>query len=251
MDWCRTRDDQARTRMITDPLCLYDGDVPGRGRAAPVLTTTEQAQDLVDCPARVLAYAPQTARRAPVLRRSPCSTTTWPRAGPSRTRSDRGPASGPARSTWPSSTTGFSPSVYYCLEAAGLCAEGEASRFVADGGISPTGSLPVNSLRRQPLRGPATRHGPPHRGRPPGQRAGRHPPGGRCGDRRGPRRSPVRRRTPAWSRTCCARELETARPDTGRGRATAPHHSRSVARRSAQRLRSSRQAIQSFSRARS
>jgi acetyl-CoA acetyltransferase len=40
---------------------------------------------------------------------------------------------------------GFSPIAYYWLEAAGFCPEGEAHRFVQNGRISLSGSLPVNT----------------------------------------------------------------------------------------------------------
>jgi acetyl-CoA acetyltransferase len=41
---------------------------------------------------------------------------------------------------------GFSPSVYYWLESAGFCPEGEAFRFVQDGRIALEGDLPVNTF---------------------------------------------------------------------------------------------------------
>ena len=40
---------------------------------------------------------------------------------------------------------GFSPSVYYWLESAGFCAQGEAHQFIQDGRIERTGQLPVNT----------------------------------------------------------------------------------------------------------
>jgi acetyl-CoA acetyltransferase len=141
-----TREQYLDARMIADPLCLYDCDVPVQGCAALVLSTTERARDLVERPAQVLAYAQQTVRRAPVP--APLymlddhvaagrSTTDalWSRAG-----------LGPGEIDVAQLYDGFSPSVYYWLEAAGFCAEGEASRFVADGGTSRSGSLPVNTF---------------------------------------------------------------------------------------------------------
>lgn len=39
----------------------------------------------------------------------------------------------------------FSPLVWFTLERLGFCAEGEAAKFVADGGIAADGPLPVNT----------------------------------------------------------------------------------------------------------
>jgi acetyl-CoA acetyltransferase len=141
-----TREDYRDARVIADPLCLYDCDVPVQGCAALVLTTTERARDLVDRPARIAAYAQQTARRAPVLESLYTlddhvalgrSTTDvlWSRAG-----------LGPGDVDVAQLYDGFAPSVWYWLEAAGFCGEGEAHHFVLDGRIARDGALPVNTF---------------------------------------------------------------------------------------------------------
>ncbi|MCD2191995.1 thiolase family protein [Actinomycetospora endophytica] len=141
-----TRDDYLGARMIADPLCLYDCDVPVQGCAALVLTTSERARDLVDRPAYVGAYAQQTVRRAPLAQPlymlddyvAAGRTTTdalWSRTG-----------LGPSDMDVAQLYDGFSPSVYYWLEAAGFCGEGEAHAFVRDGRIARTGTLPVNTF---------------------------------------------------------------------------------------------------------
>lgn len=135
-----TEVDYLGARTIADPLCLYDCDVPVQGCAALVLTTTERARDLVPRPALVASYAQQTIRRAPLpqplytlddhvtLGRS-TTDALWSRAG-----------IGPADVDVAQLYDGFSPSVYYWLEAAGFCPEGEAHRFVQEGRIARTGS---------------------------------------------------------------------------------------------------------------
>lgn len=141
-----SRQDYLDARTIADPLCLYDCDVPVQGCAALVLTTAERARDLVVRPASVAAYAQQTARRAPLpqplymlddhvaLGRS-TTDALWSRAG-----------LGPSDVDVAQLYDGFAPSVYYWLEAAGFCGEGEAHHFVGDGRIARDGALPVNTF---------------------------------------------------------------------------------------------------------
>lgn len=132
--------------MIADPLRMFDCDVPVQGCAALVLTTAERAMDLRHGPAYVLAHAQQTLHRRPVPH--PVYTLMDHMDG----------GSGTAALLWQRSGLGardvdvaelydgFSPSAYYWLEAAGMCPEGEASRFVQDGRIALNGELPVNTF---------------------------------------------------------------------------------------------------------
>lgn len=138
--------DYLTARMVADPLCLFDCDVPVQGCAALVLTAEDRARDRVERPAYVLGYAQQTARRPPLpqplymladhieIGRS-TTRKLWSRAG-----------IGPGEVDVAQLYDGFSPSVYYWLEASGFCPEGQAHEFIKDGRISLTGQLPVNTF---------------------------------------------------------------------------------------------------------
>ncbi|MFC7886301.1 thiolase family protein [Streptomyces sp. NPDC057376] len=132
--------------LLNDPVCRYDCDIPVDGVAAFVLTTAERARDLPHRPVYVTGYATgEPARRRLPLHwplddiMSVGAETTrrlWERCGVRSKDIDL-----------PQVYDGFSPFVYFWLEALGYCPEGEAHRFVRDGGIDsddPAG-LPVLS----------------------------------------------------------------------------------------------------------
>jgi acetyl-CoA acetyltransferase len=131
-------------RMISDPLCLYDCDVPVTACVAAVLTTAERARDLRQAPAYVAAVAQQATARPPAVHYTlqdhieagrPVVDELWRQSGLGAT--DIGAAQ---------LYDGFSPSVYYWLEAAGFCGRGEAHDFVQGGRIALDGALPVNTF---------------------------------------------------------------------------------------------------------
>ncbi|WP_216915835.1 thiolase family protein [Nocardia noduli] len=132
--------------MISDPVGRFDCDIPVDGVAAFVLTSAERARDLAHSPVYVAGYAtsPPAPRRLPLH---------WPlddimaggRETVRRLWENTGLSSGEV--DLPQVYDGFSPFVYFWLEALGLCPEGEAHRFVQDGGIDSDlpGALPVLS----------------------------------------------------------------------------------------------------------
>jgi acetyl-CoA acetyltransferase len=131
-------------RMISDPLCLFDCDVPVTACVALVLTTAERARDLRHAPAHVAAVAQQTVnRQAPIhytlhdhiASGKPLADQLWRDSG-------LGPADMAAAQTY----DGFAPSTWYWLEAAGFCGRGEAHAFIQDGRIALDGALPVNTF---------------------------------------------------------------------------------------------------------
>jgi acetyl-CoA acetyltransferase len=139
-----SRDDYMNARMIADPLCLFDCDIPIEGCAALVLTTAERARDLSQPPAYIAGYGQHTAAR-PVL--FTYTVDDYMVSGGSTARklwssSGLGPSDVNAAQLY----DGFSPSTYYWLEAAGFCPQGEAFRFVQDGRIALEGELPVNTF---------------------------------------------------------------------------------------------------------
>lgn len=142
-DQAMTRDDYLNARMIADPLCLFDCDIPVEGAVAVVLTTAERARDLRNPPAYLRAYGQNTARRPSLL---PYTMLDYMESGGSIAgklweRSGLRPADVDVAELY----DGFSPSVYYWLESSGFCGRGEAWQFVQDGRIELGGQLPVNT----------------------------------------------------------------------------------------------------------
>jgi acetyl-CoA acetyltransferase len=131
---------------IVDPVCRLDCDIPVEGVAAFVLTSAERARDLPHRPVYVSGYA----KSLPRTRRLPLH---WPledimsvgAATADRLWSSAGIK--PSEVDLPQLYDGFSPFVWFWLEALGFCPVGEAHRFVQDGRIDsdrPDG-LPVLS----------------------------------------------------------------------------------------------------------
>ena len=141
-----TAEEYLSAPMITDPICRYDCDIPVDGVAAFVLTSAERARDLPHRPVYVAGYA----SGAPVNRRTPLH---WPLddimgvATETARRLWEASGVGPAEVDLPQVYDGFSPFVYFWLEALGFCPKGEAHRLALDGGIDSDrpGSLPALS----------------------------------------------------------------------------------------------------------
>jgi acetyl-CoA acetyltransferase len=137
-------EDYLSARIISDPLCLYDCDVPVTACAAIVLTTAERARHLRQPSVQIAAIAHQSVVRPPKLHYAlhdhiesgaPLAQALWRQSG-----------LGPADMSVAQLYDGFSPSVLYWLEAAGFCDRGEAWSYIQDGRIALTGDLPVNTF---------------------------------------------------------------------------------------------------------
>lgn len=141
-----TVEDYLSARMISSPLCLFDCDVPVFGAAAIVLVAADRARDCAQPPAYVIGMGQQAVRQphhaGPLYTMlnymesgARIATSMWESAG-----------IGPDDVDVAQLYDGFSPSVYYWLESAGFCAEGEAHSFIQDGRITLTGKLPLNTF---------------------------------------------------------------------------------------------------------
>ncbi|MCF1592340.1 thiolase family protein [Streptomyces muensis] len=133
-------------RMISDPISLYDCDIPVDGVAAFVLTTTDRAADLPHRPVVVDGYA----KGMPVAHRPQgllvlddmmeagftLVNRLWEQSQTGITRDDI---------DVPQLYDGFAPLIYVWLEALGYCGVGEAHEFVRDGRISAETGLPILS----------------------------------------------------------------------------------------------------------
>lgn len=141
-----TTEEYLAAPMLVDPVCRYDCDIPVDGVAAFVFTSAERARDLPHRPVYVAGYG----SGAPRGRRLPLH---WPLddivEGGARTVQQLYERAGvkPEDVDLPQVYDGFSPFVWFWLEALGLCPVGEAHRFVEEGGIDSDrdGALPALS----------------------------------------------------------------------------------------------------------
>ncbi|MBV8986003.1 MAG: thiolase family protein [Acidimicrobiia bacterium] len=148
--WCGrplTFDEYMCARMISEPLCLFDNDIPVDGGGSFIVTTADRARDLPHRPVYVTSYAM-------VRKYKP-----WPAIpgtlGALQEYYDGGYDL--AERLWGESGwraedcdivqlyDGFAMEVWYWLEVLGFCGEGEAWEFIQDGRIAPDGPFPLNS----------------------------------------------------------------------------------------------------------
>jgi len=137
-------DEYHASRMIADPLCLFDCDVPVTACVAAVLTTADRARDLRHKPALVAAIGQQTTHRVETISYTLLDHIEAGKPMADRLWADSG--LGPADMSAAELYDGFAPSTLYWLEAAGFCGRGEAMGFIQDGRIALDGALPVNTF---------------------------------------------------------------------------------------------------------
>lgn len=141
-----TTQDYIDARIIAEPICIYDCDIPVDGVASFIFTSAERAKDLPNKPVYVAGYA----QGHPTMPRLPqhwplddimnagfeVAKRLWAHSGLSLKDIDI-----------PQLYDGFSPFIYYWLESLGYCKPGEAHQFVQNGGIDSDDpkALPVLS----------------------------------------------------------------------------------------------------------
>jgi acetyl-CoA acetyltransferase len=140
--------------LICDPVGRLDCDLPVDGVGAFVLTSVERARDLPHRPVRIDAIA----RAAPTRRRLPLH---WALDDVQEAGRDLVARLGVGPVDLPQVYDGFSPFVWLWLEALGLCATGEAHRFVLDGGIDGDRPGTVPALSGGGALGNGRMHGVP------------------------------------------------------------------------------------------
>lgn len=133
-----------KARMIADPLCLLDCDIPVQACVAMVMTTADRARDLRNKPAWLAGFSMNAAARAPIVEYTLLDYFDVGRASAQQLWASAGV--GPADVDAAMLYDGFAPSTLYWLEAAGFCPQGEAARFIQDGRIAIDGELPVNTF---------------------------------------------------------------------------------------------------------
>jgi acetyl-CoA acetyltransferase len=155
-----TAEEYLAAPMLADPVCRYDCDIPVDGVAAFVFTTAARARDLPNRPVYVAGYAAgmQPRRRLPLH---------WPLDDIMGAGADlakrlwEATGIGPDEVDLPQVYDGFSPFVWFWLEALGLCPPGEAHRFVADGGIDSDDPNALPALSSGGALGNGRMHGVP------------------------------------------------------------------------------------------
>ena len=138
-----TLDDYMSSRMISDPFCLFDCDVPCDGAVAFVLSDVEAARDCRQQPVKFESIGCQIGE-----------TISWDQCelthevgleGPSRMlweRTDLKPSDVDVAQLY----DGFSFNALSWLERLGFCPKGEGGRFIEDGArIARDGELPLNT----------------------------------------------------------------------------------------------------------
>ena len=140
-----TYEDYMNARMIADPLCLFDCDMPVDGAGAIVLARADLAKDAKRKPAYVTAMG--------------SGGWDWHNIPPEAYRYDSAANNGRTMwgSTWMRPTDmsgamfydGFTPDIYWWLEGFRFCDFGEAYEWIQNGRIALGGELPINTFGGQ------------------------------------------------------------------------------------------------------
>jgi acetyl-CoA acetyltransferase len=139
-----TIDDHEASRMIVDPLRLYDYCLINDGAVCLILSTVERARDLKQRPVRISGVgARDVFDRATIGNYSPDQWYAQTRgAGEDAYRmAGIGPGDVDAFMCYDN----FSPTVLFSLEGLGFCERGEAGGFVEGGALLLGGKLPTNT----------------------------------------------------------------------------------------------------------
>ena len=142
-----TMDDYLSSRLVVDPLRLFDCDYPVNGAVATVITTAERAADLPQPAVLVDAMTYATGEGADWVfdvdflygGMFDCAKRLWQRS--SFTLDDVDVAQ---------LYDGFTPVTVAWIEALGACARGEFGDWVGDGSrLGPGGDFPLNTAGGQ------------------------------------------------------------------------------------------------------
>lgn len=138
-----TMDDYLHARMISDPLCLFDCDVPCDGATAVIVSRRDAAGGLPRHPLTVESVGPGMFERATWDQRADLTTmaahdaaaTLWEHTDITARDVDMAQI-----------YDGFSFLTVMWLEALGFCGHGEAGSFLADADrFALEGELPINT----------------------------------------------------------------------------------------------------------
>ena len=138
-----TLEDHQASRVIADPLRLYDCCIESDGACAVIVTRADRAKDLRHPPAWIMGAAQGSGTRAVgiVFRDDLAQPESVHTAADVYASAGVGPRDIDAVMIYDH----FTPFVIFSLEAYGFCAPGEGGAFVEDGRIAFDGELPVNT----------------------------------------------------------------------------------------------------------
>ncbi len=138
-------DDYMHARMISDPLCLFDNCLESDGAVALVITRAADVDRQKQKPVYIHAFSQGMSSQHQLMTdyhgADPLRSSSWTTAKNLWRQSDIQPDEINLAQFYDA----FSPMILYCLEAYGFCARGEAAHFIADGGMSQHGQLPINT----------------------------------------------------------------------------------------------------------
>jgi acetyl-CoA acetyltransferase len=136
-------EDYLGARMISEPLCLYDCDVPCDGATAVIISRRDAAAGLPRHPLTVESVGPGMVERATWDQRKDITTMAAHDAGATLWEHT---TMTPADVDMAQLYDGFSFLTVMWLEAMGFCQHGEVGKFVEGGErIALDGELPINT----------------------------------------------------------------------------------------------------------
>jgi acetyl-CoA acetyltransferase len=138
-----TIDDHQASRMIADPLRLFDCCIESDGACAVIVTSAERARSLRHPPAWIMGASQGSGTKAVgiVFREDLAVAEAVHTAADVYRSAGIGPADVDAVMIYDH----FTPFVIMALEAYGFCPRGEGGPFVEGGRIEVDGELPVNT----------------------------------------------------------------------------------------------------------
>lgn len=140
-----TRDDYYASRMIADPLRLFDNCLETDGAVALVLVPAQRAKAAGQCPVVIEAFAqgmaPGHQQMADFHRADPLSSCGRVASEKLWSMTPLGPGDVDVAQIYDA----FSPLLLFSLEAYGFTPKGTAAQFITEGGIRLDGKLPCNT----------------------------------------------------------------------------------------------------------
>ncbi len=138
-----TLDDYMGARLISEPFCLYDCDVPVDGSTAFIISSIDAAKDCRKTPLRIESVGSALRGRPSWDQWDDLTTMALRDAGAMLfERTDLTPQDVDVAELY----DGFSFIAMAWLEALGFCPKGEVGPFIADGSaIALDGTIPINT----------------------------------------------------------------------------------------------------------